>query len=557
MAGRDRHGSAPGEISDGSLESRRLARDLQELATAGTPRFDFLRDVSMRIADFAGCSLVGLALRGSRRWYVGRLGEGWRLTTVGETLPMEALDRVLEVSGIWQAEERECWSRLLRGAGTRFWHGREAVGCDGPEGLHAEAAAIASADQVQGLLMLAWPGQDVTFRGQGVSLTAARPLAAALVYHRAQAALRERVKELTGLYELSKLTERTDREPAEVLARMVELLPPAWQYPEITVGRIEFDGSSWETGDPGEVLAWQEAPILVQGMERGRLQVGYTGERPELDEGPFMREERNLIDALAREVGLFLERWQTRHDRELLEEQLRHADRLATIGQLAAGVAHELNEPLAGILGFAQLSLEVAGLPTDVRSDLERIVKASLHAREIIKKLMLFSRQTPPRTEDVDVNQLVCDGLYVIESRCAKQGIEMRRELDDDIPRLRVDPGQIQQVLVNLVVNAVQAMPDGGKLFIRTFRREDGVCLEVEDTGPGIERAIRDRIFLPFFTTKDVDQGTGLGLAVVHGIVTAHHGSIEVDSEVGRGSRFRVWLPLPGRESGGEDAELA
>jgi len=269
-------------------------------------------------------------------------------------------------------------------------------------------------------------------------------------------------------------------------------LHQGWQYPEITLGRIELDGSSWETGDPREVVAWQEAPILVQGVARGRLQVGYTEERPELDEGPFMREERNLIDALGREVGLFLERWQARHDREQLEEQLRHADRLATIGQLAAGVAHELNEPLVAILGFAQLSLEVNGIPGEVRTDLERIVKGSLHAREIIKKLMLFSRQTPPRTEDVDVNRLVTDGLYVIESRCAKQGIEMRRELGADVPRLRVDPGQIQQVLVNLVVNAVQSMPDGGKLFIRTFLDGDFVCLEVEDTGSGIDETIRE-----------------------------------------------------------------
>ncbi len=548
MAGRDRREGTGTGISEGLQETHRLARDLQELATAGTPRFDFLREVSARIAGFAGCSLVGLALRGSRRWYVGRFAGTWQLTTVPGTRPLVDLGDVIAESGLWTGGERECWEGLLGGAATRFWRGQEAVGCDAADGTHAEAAVIASAEQEQGVLLLAWPGRDVTFRGQGVSLTAARPLAAALLYHRAQAALRERVKELTGLYELSKLTESADRDPSEVLPRMVELLPPAWQYPEITVGRIELDGESWETGDASRVVAWQEAPILVQGVARGRLQVGYTEERPELDEGPFMREERNLIDALAREVGLFLERWQARHDREMLEEQLRHADRLATIGQLAAGVAHELNEPLAAILGFAQLSLEVEGVPSEVREDLERMVKSALHAREIIKKLMLFSRQTPPRTEEVDVNRLVSEGLYVIESRCAKQGIEMRRELEPELPSLLVDPGQIQQVLVNLVVNAVQAMPDGGTLSIRTFRDGDGVCLEVEDTGMGIDETIRDRIFLPFFTTKDVDQGTGLGLAVVHGIVTAHRGTIEVESEPGRGSRFRVRLPVPGQD---------
>ncbi len=548
MAGRDRRGSDRTGIPEGSEGRRRLARDLQELATAGTPRFDFLREVSARVAQFAGCPVVGLVLRGSRRWYAGRYSKDWSLTTVAGTPPLRAAGEVLRKSGLWSGDETECWERLFEGVGARFWEGHEAVGCDFPGGTHAEAAVIASADREQGVLLLAWPGHEVGFRGQGLALAAARPLAAALLYHRAQAALRERVKELTGLYELSRLTEAVDRDPPEVLSRVVELLPPAWQYPEITVGRIELDGATWETGESGRVVAWQEAPILVQGIARGKLQVGYTEERPELDEGPFMREERSLIDALAREVGLFLERWQARRDRELLEEQLRHADRLATIGQLAAGVAHELNEPLAAILGFAQLSLEEEGVPPSVRGDLERVVKATLHAREVIKKLMLFSRQTPPRTEAVDVNRLVTEGLYVLEARCARQGIELRRELDPDLPRIRLDPGQIQQVLVNLVVNAIQAMPHGGALSIRTFREGGRICLEVEDTGTGIDEAIRDRIFLPFFTTKDVDQGTGLGLAVVHGIVTAHRGTIEVDSEPGRGSRFRVWLPLDAGE---------
>lgn len=544
MAGRARRGGFGEEVREGPAGIQELVRDLQGLATLGSPRFDFLREVASRIRDLASCQLVVLAVRGGRRWYAGRLGESWTLKTV----PLQAGEdsgplRAICEAGILSPSEVRCCRLTLGGVRDRFWKGKEPAGCEGPGGLRGEAAAIVGGEGPFGILLLVWPASDMPSRGRGLALTVARPLATALLYHKAQAALRERVKELTGLYELSKLTERKDAEPEDVLARIASLLPPAWQYPEITVGRVELDGRVWRAGGEGEPVAWQREPVLVQGVARGELAVGYTEERPELDEGPFMREERSLIVALARETGLYIERWEANRDRRLLEEQLRHADRLATIGQLAAGVAHELNEPLAAILGFAQLALDAEGVPETVREDLNRITKASLHAREVIKKLMLFARQTPPRREDVEINRLVEESLYFLESRCAKQGIEVRRELGEGLPPLQVDPGQLQQVLVNLVVNAVHAMPDGGRLVLRTRRAGRGVCLEVEDTGCGIPEEIRDRIFLPFFTTKDVDHGTGLGLAVVHGIVSAHGGTIEVDSEPGKGSRFRVVLP--------------
>jgi signal transduction histidine kinase len=152
----------------------------------------------------------------------------------------------------------------------------------------------------------------------------------------------------------------------------------------------------------------------------------------------------------------------------------------------------------------------------------------------------------PPRKTQVNLNQLVEEGLYFLESRCAKEGIELVRSLWPDLPEITADPGQLTQVLVNLVVNAVQAMPDGGKLAVETRVGDGYISLTVEDTGVGMSDKVAQKIFMPFFTTKDVDQGTGLGLAVVHGIVTSHGGSIKVDSKVGRGTRFEVKLPLAG-----------
>ncbi|MBT8386951.1 MAG: PAS domain-containing sensor histidine kinase, partial [Ignavibacteria bacterium] len=270
----------------------------------------------------------------------------------------------------------------------------------------------------------------------------------------------------------------------------------------------------------------------------------YTEDKPNLDEGPFLREERNLIDTIARQIALIVEQKETERNRLELQDQIRHADRLATIGQLAAGVAHELNEPLSNILGVAQLIKKDQGLPGNVSRDVDGIVDASLNAREVIKKLLLFARQAPSKKELVNLNKLILDGLDFFEARCAKEGIELLRLLSPDLPEINGDRAQLNQVLVNLVVNAIQAMPNGGKLTFETNAADDNVCLIVKDTGIGMTEDVIKKIFIPFFTTKDVNEGTGLGLSVVHGIITSHKGMIKAESLVDNGSRFEIKLPI-------------
>jgi len=161
---------------------------------------------------------------------------------------------------------------------------------------------------------------------------------------------------------------------------------------------------------------------------------------------------------------------------------------------------------------------------------------------------MLFARQMPPRKTQVNLNQVVQDGLYFFEARCAKSGIELVCSLAPEVPEITADPAQLNQVLVNLVVNALQSMPGAGKITVQTRVCDHNVCLVVEDTGTGMSKDVLDKVFVPFYTTKEIGQGTGLGLPVVHGIVTAHDGSIEVESEVGSGTRFEVRLPVGKRE---------
>lgn len=227
-----------------------------------------------------------------------------------------------------------------------------------------------------------------------------------------------------------------------------------------------------------------------------------------------------------------------------LRLQLQHAERLATVGQLAAGIAHELNGPLGNILGYAQLASKQPDLPEQVYSDLDHIVRSALHAREIVRKVMLFSRQVSPLQETVDLNQSVRDGLYLVEPLLSKSHIDVVTRLNEALPPINGDAAQMRQVVVNLMVNAVQAMPGGGRIEITTDMDAAGRVLSIADTGEGMDAETIKKCFLPFFTTKQVDQGTGLGLSVVHGIVEAHGGRIHVESRPGAGACFTLHFAI-------------
>lgn len=406
------------------------------------------------------------------------------------------------------------------------------------------ATTFSLGEEESGLLLLKSRQRDFFSRGSiEIFESIAQFLGVSILHQRKQLALKERVKELTCLYGIARLVDQPEPAPNKIFQAVVNLLPPAWLYPEIASARIVIDGEAYLSDRFSSGCSQLRSNITSNGKQRGFVEVTYKREMPELDEGPFLNEERHLLDTVARELWLISDKWRAAYEREQLQKQLRHADRLATIGQFSAGVAHELNEPLAGILGFAQLSKKVPGLPEQVHRDLDRIISASLHAREVVGKLMLFARQTPPEKTWVNLNLLVADGLYFIESRCEKSNIELVRVFEDDLPEIIADPGQIYQVLINLAVNAIQSMPQGGTLNIRTSRKNEGIQLVVEDTGTGMSEEVRQQVFTPFFTTKDVGEGTGLGLSVVEGIISSHGGSISVESAPGAGTEFTIYLP--------------
>lgn len=365
-----------------------------------------------------------------------------------------------------------------------------------------------------------------------------------LLNNRAQAALRERVKELSCLYEIAKNSAKPGISLDEIMLSIANLLPPAWQYPKITTGRIVLDGKNFTTPDFIEGVDKQSAEIVINQQLRGFVEINYIEKKPVLLEGPFLTEERKLINEIARQVAMVVERWEVTQEKLRLQEQLRHADRLATIGQLAAGVAHELNEPLGSILGFAQLVNKTQNLPETVEKDIGKIISSSLYAREIVKKLLIFARQVPTTKFKININRLIEETISFFEARCTKDSIEVIKQFNLNIPEIYADPGQLNQVIVNLVVNAMQAMPNGGRLILKTYLYQGEVIISVADSGVGMSEDTIKQIFVPFFTTKDINQGTGLGLAVVHGIVSGHGGRINVSSVIGKGSNFEVHLPI-------------
>jgi PAS domain S-box-containing protein len=225
------------------------------------------------------------------------------------------------------------------------------------------------------------------------------------------------------------------------------------------------------------------------------------------------------------------------------EARLIQAAKLAAVGELAAGVAHELNNPLTSILGFTELLLNSESFDDRSRGDLETVARQARRARDIVRNLLDFARQTKPQRLPTDVGELLGQTLDLIRRHLQGSGVVIEEEYAPDVGLVSLDSGQMKQVFLNLITNAAQAMPRGGKLSLRTIRQGDEVAISVSDTGPGIEPGIRDRIFEPFFTTKPPGQGTGLGLAISLGMVEEHGGRISVKSQVGQGSTFTVWLP--------------
>ena len=231
-------------------------------------------------------------------------------------------------------------------------------------------------------------------------------------------------------------------------------------------------------------------------------------------------------------------------DKKRLEEQLARSEKLAAVGQLAAGVAHEINNPLGGILVYSYLMLE--DLPPDhpERPQVEKIIREATRCKEIIKGLLDFSRQHPSRLKPIDINALVTELLGLVENHLNFQNVSLQKNLAADLPSVQGDKSKLEQVFLNLFMNAGEAMAGHGTLSVTTSQNAQGaVEIRISDNGPGIHPDHLPRLFDPFFTTKEVGRGIGLGLSVSYGIIQQHRGRIYVDATSVIGTTFVIELP--------------
>jgi two-component system, NtrC family, sensor kinase len=252
------------------------------------------------------------------------------------------------------------------------------------------------------------------------------------------------------------------------------------------------------------------------------------------------------------EWGRTLEEKVNKRTEELVtvQTQMVQSEKLASIGRLAAGVAHEINNPLAGILTFSMLALEDCDEDHPLKPSLEVIVKQTLRCRETVKGLLDFARQSSAAPSITDVNSVVDKTLQLLENQTIFQNIKTVRNLAQNLPNVFIDPGELQQVVVNIVINAADSMEESGVLTIETCGspQTPEVLVKIKDTGKGIPDDVLPLIFEPFFTTKKVGKGTGLGLSIVHGIITRAGGKIEVATS-SKGTTFTIRLPIASKEN--------
>ena len=466
--------------------------------------------------------------------------------------------------------------------------------------------------------------------------------------------LGERVKELHCLHRASQLAADPERSSENVLRAIVALIPPACQYPDVTRARITLDEHHFET-DNFDETAWKlSADIVLAGKKAGALEVCYLEEGPLEHEGPFLSEERDLIDALAKQIAGFVERkraeeevtwlakfpsenpnpvlriagdgtilysnlpsapfldaWGshlgerlagkplntvttaiksgTAHQEEIecgertfvltfapaadadyvnvyglditgrrrVEGQLRQSQKMDAIGQLAGGVAHDFNNLLMVMMGCCDFMTKGIKPDNPLAKDLAQIKSCGERATALTRQLLAFSRRQTLQPEVLDLNELVAN-LNEMLQRLIGEDITLVTAFADDLGRVQADSMQVEQIIMNLAVNARDAMPKGGKLIIETANTDldekyaSGhvgvvpgryVMLAISDTGRGMNQETKDRLFEPFFTTKEKGKGTGLGLSTVYGIVKQSGGNIWAYAEPGQGTTLKVYLP--------------
>ncbi len=354
----------------------------------------------------------------------------------------------------------------------------------------------------------------------------------------AEAKLKERVKELTCLYEVTSIIVNSDYEHLESsLEAIVYCLKRAWQFEDYTEAHISVSNYEAKTDDFHERMVTITSDIKVFNKVEGQIMVGYPSEKFVLSD--FLKEEQTLLDNVSLAVGNLIERKHIRDSEAATRRQMERADRLHILGEITAGIAHELNTPLANILGFAEL-LQENIIDADTARDLKKIMDNAIFSREIVKKLMFFACEMPQEMKSVALKPVIENVLKLLGPSLQEKSINLTKSFSNDSMELRADTVQLTQVLFNLIMNAAYYSPVGGNIDVSVIEKGTKIRICISDEGKGIAPENEDKVFEPFFTTKPIGDGSGLGLSVVHGIISSHKGIISHRPNKPKGTIFTV-----------------
>ena len=350
--------------------------------------------------------------------------------------------------------------------------------------------------------------------------------------------LKERIKELTCLYEISSIIVNADVGQMQETFKAIALsLKKGFQFPNETEISIETSIDSYKTGSVNELLNIS-SKIQVFNKPNGVIIASLKD-----DKSSFLKEEQQLLDSVALKIGNLLERIEIQQNETSLKRQMERADRLSILGEITAGIAHELNTPLANILGFAELLKDDFKTDKSVGADLEKIIDNAIFSREVVKKLMFFACEMPQEMKQVNLVPRIKNALALLDASFKKADVKYLVKIEEEELLLKADTIQLTQIIFNLIINAIYFSPENGLVTIEASQSKKNIVLKIIDEGPGLSNDALEKVFQPFFTTKPTGDGSGLGLSVVHGIVASHKGTINVENNAKKGATFTVKLP--------------
>ncbi|WP_347373478.1 HAMP domain-containing sensor histidine kinase [Aequorivita sp. Q41] len=354
--------------------------------------------------------------------------------------------------------------------------------------------------------------------------------------------LKERIKELTCLYEVSSIIVNNDyKEVDKTLYSIALSLRKSFQYSKNTIVEIKAEKLHLITSALPHKSVFIESIITIFNEPKGYIKVHYSTDK--FEKKDFLKEEKKLLKNVAINVGDLLERVAIRENEAVIKRKMEHADRLSILGEITAGIAHELNTPLANILGFAELLKGKEPNSTQANKDLDKIINSAIFSREVVKKLMFFACEMPQNFTKTDIVPVIKEAINLLDATFKKNELTCKTTLPKGEILLKADTIQLTQVIFNLVLNAIYFSPKNGLIEITLEETSKKIILKISDEGSGIEPENVQKIFQPFFTTKTVGDGSGLGLSVVHGIIKSHRGTIDYQANNPTGALFIITFP--------------